>query len=314
MAEPAKKTVTAGSSTSTSPTMRPKKAPPFAIKKVTTRETWMKMLFYAMHGVGKTTLAASAVDVPSMGDVIMISAESGNLSLLDNDRIKDLDKLETIPVDSFDTVVKIYEFLTSHIQFRDLKGVASSLTREQADDKMRAQEAWMKGCEPSDIVTPKRYMTVILDSLTEIEAYCMYKLLGAHGEFSTAMLEEDAIKTAEFKEYKQNNNMVNLLVRAFRDLDMHVIVLAGRAFEQDEMKKFLYSPQLTGKLRTQVQGYFDIVGYLVAGKAKEGEQPPRRLYVQPEGRWDAKCRFAGYKLGHFDDPTLSSMMKALGRS
>lgn len=313
MADATTTKVTTGSSTSTTATMRPKKAPPFAIKKVSADETWMKMLFYSMHGVGKTTLAASAVDVPSMGDVIMISAESGNLTLLDNDRVKNLDQLETIPVDAFDTVVKIFEFLSSHIQFRDLKGVAASLTREQADDKMRAQEAWMKGCEPSDIVTPKRYKTVILDSLTEIEAYCMYKLLGVHGEFSTSMLDEDT-KTAEFKEYKQNNNMVNLLVRAFRDLDMHVIVLAGRAFEQDEMKKFLYSPQLTGKLRTQVQGYFDIVGYLVAGKAKEGEQPPRRLYVQPEGRWDAKCRFAAYKSGHFDDPTLLSMMKALGRA
>lgn len=304
--------VTTGSSTSTTATMRPQKPPPFAIKKVTAADTWMKMLIYGMHGCGKTTLAGSAVDVPSMGDTIMISAESGNLTLLDNDRVKNLDALEEIPVNDFDSVVKIYEFLTSHIQYRDLKGIAKNMTREEADDKLRAQESWIKGLTPDDIVVPKKYRTVIIDSLTEVEAYCMYKLLGTHGEFSTSMLDEDT-KTAEFKEYKQNNNMVNLLVRAFRDLEMHVIVLAGRAFEQDEMKKFLYSPQLTGKLRTQVQGYFDIVGYLVAGKAKDGEQPPRRLYVQPEGRWDAKCRFSGFKSGHFDNPTLLSMMKALGR-
>jgi len=292
----------ATTSTSTTASVKPKTAPPFAIKRVTTDSQWMKLLIYGMHGSGKTTLAGSAVDVESMGDVLMVSAESGNLTLLDNVRIKNLDNLDTIPVNNFDSVVKIYEFLTSHIKFRDANDV----------EKLRGQEAWLRGCDPSEIENPRKYRTVILDSLTEIEAYCMYKLLGTHGEFSTSMLDEDT-KTAEFKEYKQNNNMVNLLVRAFRDLDMHVIVLCGRAFEQDEMKKFLYSPQLTGKLRTQVQGYFDIVGYLVVGKTGDDGKAPRRLYVQPEGRWDAKCRFSGYASGHFDNPTLTSMMKDLGR-
>lgn len=289
-------------STSTRASNKPAKAPPFSIQKVTAESQWMKILIYGMHGCGKTTLAGSAVDVEAMGDVLMISAESGNLTLLDNSRVVNLDKLDSIPVNNFDSVVKIYEYLTSHIKFRDLGN----------DEKLIEQEAWLRGCEPSEIETPRKYRTVVLDSLTEIEAYCMYKLLGTHGEFSTSMLDEDT-KTAEFKEYKQNNNMVNLLVRAFRDLEMHVIVLAGRAFEQDEMKKFLYSPQLTGKLRTQVQGYFDIVGYLVTGKVGDDGIAPRRLFVQPEGRWDAKCRFAAFKSGHFDNPTLSSMMKDLGR-
>lgn len=285
--------------------MRPAKAPPFQIRKITPENQWLNLLIYGMHGCGKTTLAGSAADVVSMRDVLMISAEGGNLTLLDNDRVRNLDMIDEIPVNDFDSVVRIYEYLSSHVKFRDADNM----------DKLRQQQAWLWGVDPADIDDDnvRKYRTVIIDSLTEVEAYCMAKLLGTHGEFSAAMLDED-IKTAEFKEYKQNNDMVNKLVRAFRDLPLNVIVLAGRAYEQDELKKFLYFPQLTGKLRTQVQGYFDIVGYLMAGKVNpDTGQAPRRLYVQPEGRWDAKCRFAGYKSGHFDDPTLASMLEALGR-
>ena len=298
--------VTGATSTSTKPPMKPTTPPPFKISPIDTAQKWMKLMVYGKHGCGKTTLAATAVDVASMGDVLMINAESGTMVIEDNPRVKAWENIDTVPVDQFDSVVKIYEYLSSHVKFRDSKDPA-------AVDKLRSQEAWLKGIELDEVVEPRRYRTVIIDSLTEVEAYCMYKLLGVHGEFSTQMLDED-VKTAEFKEYKQNNNMVNLLVRAFRDLPMHVIVICGRVYEQDELKQFHYGPQLTGKLRSQVQGYFDIVGYLVAGKAPEaGGEAPRRLYVQPEGKWDAKCRISTYRTGFFDNPTLGSIMKELGR-
>lgn len=297
MAETATQATT---STSTQASVRTP-PPPFKIGNIGEESSRLKLLVYAQHGIGKTTLAGSVVDVESMNDVIMINAESGDTVMQNNKRIKNIGALDIIPVDRFDTVVKIYEFLTSHVKFRNADDLKS----------LRKQEGWLKGVNPDLIENPRKYKTVIIDSLTEVEAYCMYKLLGVHGEFSTEMLNEDT-KTAEFKEYKQNNNMMNLLVRAFRDLDMNVIVLCGRVFEQDEMKRFHYGPALTGKLRNQVQGYFDIVGYLVAGKAPDGGEAPRRLWVQPEGKWDAKNRFADYKQNHFDNPTMSTIVKELG--
>lgn len=288
----------ATSSTATTPAKQVKSNPPFALTSVRKGHRWLKILIYGKHGVGKTTLAASAVDSDALRDVFMISVESGKLVLEDNPRIKRVDDLDIAEVDNFKQIVKMYEFLSSHCKFRDEGNI----------EKMREYEAWLKGVAPADIKTPRQYRTVIIDSLTEAEAYCMYGLLGIHGDFDMAQIDDD-MKTAEFAEYKKNNNMINLLSRAFRDLPMNVIVLCGQVYEQDEMKRFHYGPALTGKLRSQVQGYFDIVGYLAAGAVTEGSEAPRRLYVQPIGKWDAKNRRASYTEAFFDNPTMGSILE-----
>ncbi len=291
----------ATTSTATTPAQKVKSVPPFTLTSVRKGHRWLKTLIYSKHGVGKTTLAASSVDSKPMRDVFMINAESGELVLEDNPRVKKIDDIDIADVNNFKQVVKMYEFLSSHCKLRD----------EGNLDKMREYEAWLKNCEPKDIKTPKQYRTVIIDSLTEVEAYNMYGLLGIHGDFDMAQIDDD-MKTAEFAEYKKNNNMVNLIVRAFRDLPMHVIMICAQQWEQDEMKRFHYSPALTGKLRTQVQGYFDIVGYLAAGASTEDKEAPRRLYVQPVGKWDAKNRRASYTASFFEDPTMGSILKDVG--
>lgn len=296
----------ATSSTSTTGTKVVKKAPPFRLSGLNTNKRWLKLLVYGQHGAGKTTLAGSAADVPDMNGVFMINAESGDMVLEDNDRIKHPEGIDVAEVLTFKQVAKMHEFLSAHCRLRDQN-------TPDADDKMRGYEAMLKGVEPEDIETPTRYHTVIIDSLTEVEAYCMYALLGISGEFDIGQIDED-MKTAEFSEYKKNNNMVNLLIRAFRDLPMHVIVLCGQVYEQDEQKRFHYGPALTGKLRSQVQGYFDIVGYLAVGKATEGTEASRRLYVQPVGKWDAKNRRSTFKAAHFENPTMKSILKDVGLS
>lgn len=291
------------SSTSTQPARRVANAP-FQISSIRTNDRWLKILIYGAHGAGKTTLAGSAADVPAMNDVFMINAEAGELVLENNPRVKHPERIDFAGVDNFKQVAKMYEFLSAHCKHRDSNNV----------EMMRKQEAWLRGCDPEDIVEPKRYRTVIIDSLTEVEAYCMYMLLGiasTTADFDISQIDEE-MKTAEFAEYKKNNNMVNLLVRAFRDLPMHVIVLCGQAYEQDELKRFHYFPTLTGKLRSQIQGYFDIVGYLMSGQAAEGQEAPRRLYVQPVGKWDAKNRRAGFKDPFFQDPTMGNILKKVG--
>lgn len=294
----------ATSSTSTTGAQVVKKAPPFRLSGLRASDRWLKILIYGQHGAGKTTLAASAADIPDMGDVFMINAESGEMVIEDNDRVKNPDNIDVAEVVNFKAVAKMHEFLSAHCRLRDLG-------TPEATEKMRQYEAMLKGCEPEEIVEPRRYRTVIIDSLTEVEAYCMYALLGISGEFDIGQIDEN-MKTAEFAEYKKNNNMVNLLVRAFRDLPMHVIILCGQVYEQDEQKRFHYGPALTGKLRSQVQGYFDIVGYLAIGKATEAGNTPRRLYVQPVGKWDAKNRRAAYKEPFFEDPTMQSILKKVG--
>lgn len=264
---------------------------PFKIEHNTARTRYLKLLIYGNYGCGKTTLAASAADVPTMKNVLMISAESGDLSVEDAD-------MDIITVKNYRVLSKIYEFLRQHCIARDAKDI----------DKLRQLHERVTG---ESVEEPPQYYTVIIDSLTEVEAHCMNQLLGVT---DVTKLDEE-VQSAEWAEYKKNNNMITRLVRNFRDLPIHVIVVASEQFNQDETKKYRYSPNLTGKLSKQVQGFFDMVGYLVVGQAgEEGGELPRRLYVQPSatGRFDAKHRYSKFKGSYFDNPTISKILVETG--
>lgn len=267
--------------------------PPFRVVTVQKRERFLKGLIYGNYGVGKTTLAASANDAPQMRDVIMISAESGDLSIAHHDN------LDAITVQDFKTLGQIHEFLKQHCVARDKGDI----------DRLKALEAKVRGCEPDDIEVPRQYRTVIIDSLSELEAYCFNQLLGISD--STRLDEET--QSAEWAEYKKNNTMILRVVRAFRDLPMHVIFTAGENFNQDETKKYKYTPDLTGKLAKKVQGFMDMVGYYVQAKGGDGDVA-RRLYVMPSGsgRYDAKHRYQQFKGEFFDNPTISTILEETG--
>ncbi len=292
----------AGSNTSTQPSIQVGSAP-FTIRNVKKRDTRLKTLIYGKPGSGKTTLAASAADVPQMQGVLMINAEAGDVVLHNNERILNPQNIDIVDVNGWNKLKFIYEFLFKHCLYRDVD-------TPEAKAKLAALEGRIYGTDPKTITEPKKYRTVIIDSLTEIEAYCIYNLLGITGEFNMNQINDD-IKTPEFKEYKQNNSMMNLIVRGFRDLDLNVIILCGRNYEQDEQKIFHYTPALTGKLSSQIQGYFDIVAYLTTGKSNDKGEIPRGLYVQPTGRYDAKNRISAFKDPYFTNPTMLTIMQGL---
>ncbi len=267
------------------------KPPLFRIETVTRRERYLKMLVYGVAGVGKTTLACSALDVPSMKDVIMINAEAGDLSV-------DNKGLDSIRVVDFKALGRINEYLKQHCKARD-EGDKAFLKKSEAN---------LRGVEEIKIKTPREYRTVIIDSLTELESYCFNQLLGITD--STRLDEET--QSSEWTEYKKNHTMILRVVRAFRDLPMHVIVTAAEQYSQDETKKYKYTPDLTGKLSKKVQGFFDMVGYYAQGK--DGDKIQRRLYVMPSsiGKYDAKHRYQDFKGDHFVDPTIGSMLAQVG--
>lgn len=267
---------------------------PLAIERGVSRAHWLKLLVYAEYGVGKTFLAGTSVEVPAMRDVIMINAESGDLTLSCEDY--DFQSIDRIQAKDFRGVARAYDFLKLHCQYRDADDV----------EKLTQLEEKLTGAPLTG--EPRRYRTVIIDSLSEVENYCMAQLLGVT---DTVSLDEETA-AAEWPEYKRNHNMVQRMVRSFRDLPMHVIMTCSRSFTQDETKKYLYGPAMTGKLSSQVQGFVDMVGYLVMGSSEGGEQPIRRLYVQPGARYAAKCRFSRFKGQYIENPSMKTIFEAIG--
>ncbi|KKK87479.1 hypothetical protein LCGC14_2752840, partial [marine sediment metagenome] len=144
-----------------------KKPPPFVITSQGAHSRYLKLLIYSDYGVGKTFLSGTASNVDSMRDVLLLNAESGDLTLdipekEDKFNFKDIDRIR---VKDYHTVARVHEFLKLHCQFRE----------SGEEDRLIALESQLKGIE---ITKPKHYNTVIVDSLTEVEAYCMNQLLG----------------------------------------------------------------------------------------------------------------------------------------
>lgn len=278
---------------------------PFQIRPLGVKTAYIKFLVYGRHGAGKTTLAGSAVDCPAMRDVIMVDAESGELAIQDNPRIINDELISHVRVTSFKQVAYIHQFLMAHCAARDSNNI----------QKLKELQSQVTGESVAEIIEPKRYKTVIIDSLTEVDQYSLYALRGVSQE---QMLEDPGeLDQVEWKGYGKNNEMVKMLCRAYRDLPMNVIFCCSIQWTQDERKAFHYTPAMTGKLSTQVQGMMDIVGYLgVSAQQNENGELPRRMFVQPGeingARFDAKNRRAQYKPTHFDDPDMQSIMEQTG--
>lgn len=279
--------------------------PAFKIEEGRLRAKYLKLLVYGEYGTGKTFLMGTASDVPSMCDVLLINAESGDLTLVADGH--NFDAIDSVRVTTFKQVSRVYEFLKLHCQLRD--------SVENKDKELRNLEAQFKGVKPDDIDKPNRYRTCIIDSLTEIEVYCLYQLLGIT---DLTRLDEE-VASPEWAEYKRQMSMVQRMIRGFRDLPMHILMSCARNYTQDEQKRFTYGPSMTGQLSRNVQGFMDMVGYLTMGMAigEEGaaadqKKIPRRMYIQPIGRFAAKSRFSTYKSNWFDDATMPSILRAVG--
>lgn len=300
--------------------------PPFQITPLHQRHRWLNLAIYGKFGTGKTTLAGSSVDVLEMRDVIMVNAESGTLSIEDSEEIKHPELIDQVRVEDFKTVAYVHDFLKKHCTYRDanqiehLKALQARLfgyDKNVIDEKYEGEDIREVNEDPTTTTKARlrKYRTVIVDSLSEIDTFSMYELLKI--DVNTSL--DDEVDVAEWPEFRKNNQRMQMLVRAYRDLPMHTILVCNSKYAQDERKVFHYSPGLTGQLKDQVQGFVDIVGYMQSGNSepKPGQQADnkiiRRLAIQPTRGFDAKNRIASFKQPYFTDPMMQDIMDAFNR-
>lgn len=306
----------------------------FAFMPVTAQKKskYLNILLYSAAGSGKTTLAGSAADVPETlyskgycpedqhsSDVLLISAEGGDLVFEGNDRINNPDRIDMIKVDRIEQVQNLYKWLAIHIQQRDTDHEANLLSLQntaffgEENKKMTADEAEQMGVEligKTGMSRLRRYRTVILDSLTDIEAQNMNHIMGINDKgFDIG----DELSPAGYSEFRKNNNTIQQLVRSFRDLKVNLIVICGQKYAKDEKGAFHYTPWMTGQLATQIQSFVDIVGYMVPSQTLDGKDI-RKLYVQPvpQVKFDAKCRIASFKKTNLEDPYFIDLLIECG--
>jgi len=281
-------------------------------------ERYLNVMVYGPYGHGKTTFGASALDVPAMRDVLFINAESGTMSLTSR---RDLD---TININKYDQLARIFEYLTVHCKYRDEGNVERLLEYERRYksgiipvkdqttpvDPARTwfEEQRLRTGKPMD--EPYIYHTVVLDSISELHKYLVYKFTGV--DIGKTKLDEEL---EQMESWQVAQEMFRLLVRSFRDLPMHTIFVSGESIEPAERNRRRNPhagqalPKLAGQMAADVAGFIDIVGYLVR-EIEAGGDTHRYLYLGAgyEG-WISKHRFENLPdLEYVENPTLASLI------
>lgn len=138
--------------------------------------------------------------------------------------------------------------------------------------------------------TDPYYRTVFIDSGTELQKLDM----------RTVMMEQynkrpdtTDIYVPSQREWGKSGERMRMIIRSFRDLPCNVIISALLSQDKDEKSGVTSMfPSFPGKLRSEVPGFFDIVGLLRAVMDSEGgeSQIIRTLQVAKTDKTIAKDR------------------------
>lgn len=146
------------------------------------------------------------------------------------------------------------------------------------------------------------YQGVVIDSLTEIQKVC-----------KDAIMEQTKKDAMEMRDWGTLAHKIERMVRAFRDLPMHVIVTALDDAEADKITgEIKVWPALQGSVQKQLPAYFDLVLY--AFTREVGEPDARKtvhaVLTQNSGKYVAKDR-SGRLPKVIDDPNFGKIFDAI---
>ncbi len=103
------------------------------------------------------------------------------------------------------------------------------------------------------------YKTVMIDSLTELQKLDMRSIML---EVIQKRPDQD-VDVPSMREWGKSSEHIRRIVRAFRDLEMNTIFTALMVDYKDEKTgQVTFYPSVPGKLKAEVPGFLDVVGYL----------------------------------------------------
>lgn len=108
------------------------------------------------------------------------------------------------------------------------------------------------------------YKTVVIDTLSELAKLDMREIMRA----ANAKNPEQHLYVPSPREYLIIGERVREIVRAYRDLPTNVLFCCHSGDAKDNSNATIFFPQFTGKLRHEIAGFIDIVGYMQADQEK----------------------------------------------
>jgi len=153
----------------------------------------------------------------------------------------------------------------------DMEGGQLSVRKTSYEPDIVRVETW-KGLEQvyhTLHAGSHEYQTVIVDSLTEANAFSLAQITTERSGGDELDLDAD---TPQLQEYGKNMVRILSMLRRFRDLPMNVIFTSLAQVEKQKNGSQLILPDVTGKLAKKIPAVFDNVLYYYVKETDEGEQ------------------------------------------
>jgi phage nucleotide-binding protein len=148
------------------------------------------------------------------------------------------------------------------------------------------------------------YKTVAIDTLSELQKLDMRDIMR---ELTQRRPDLDPDVPSQ-REWGKSGEHVRRIVRAFRDLEMNTIFTCHVDISRDDSNVVSYAPMLPGKLKIDVPGFMDIVGYM--STKQEGDTIVRQIQFAKTRRVIAKDRTD--TLGDLvESPTLPALWEKI---
>ena len=195
---------------------------------------------------------------------------------------------------------------TSPALFLDVEGGTLSLRKRKGLDVVRVKSIAELVAIHEKLATENDgyYKTVVLDSITELQKLDMVDIMT---ELVSRRPDLDKDVPSQ-REWGKSIEHMRRIVRGFRDLPMNTIFTALVIVDKDENGTVTYTPSLPGKLKMEVSGFVDVVGYYTT-TIEHGETLRRMQFAQTK-KVIAKDRTASF--GDFvDDPTVPKLWELM---
>lgn len=156
------------------------------------------------------------------------------------------------------------------------------------------------------------FKAIGLDNLSELQKLDMNAVM-MEAKNSAKNPDNVDIYVPSQREWGKSGERIRIIVRAFRDLPAHIIMLAHLGETRDERSGVTsFHPSLPGKLKNELAGFFDIVGML--STYNEGGEVKRQIQFAKTPRCVAKDRYGVLDDLMKDSPTLPQIWELIKES
>lgn len=202
---------------------------------------------------------------------------------------------------------------TSPVVILDCEGGTLTLRNMKVDViRIRSMDDLVKTHNDLRVNNNGYYKTVAVDSLSELADLDMRTVMKEMIAKTTAAGKDRDPDVADRREWGIVRTHVRRIVRAYRDLEMNTLFTALLNQDKDDVtgKTTMY-PGLSGKLKGEIPGFVDIVGYYRI--VTNGEEITRKLQVQGTDKVTAKDRTASFP-PVIDNPTIPMLWDSMHKN